>query len=136
MALSTIVFIAVLRLTLSGSTRRLVGRVLHSSRSRHPSLERNSVKCCLLIPLKNPGAWKILNFRGIKSPRLHGKNASTGVFRASFFDRTIIFFAAFEKLRVFQRNRLLRRDPIFLDEINVCPTSVCFTQRIQLLSSE
>ncbi len=88
------------------------------------------------IPLKNPGAWKILNFRGIKSPRLHGKNASTGVFRASFFDRTIIFFAAFEKLRVFQRNRLLRRDPIFLDEINVCPTSVCFTQRIQLLSSE
>jgi hypothetical protein len=31
---------------------------------------------------------------------------------------------------------MLRRDPVSLDEINVRPTSVCFTQRIQLLSSE
>ena len=34
-----------------------------------------------------------------------------GLFKASFFDCTIKFFAAFEKLRVFQRNRMLRRDP-------------------------
>jgi hypothetical protein len=34
-----------------------------------------------------------------------------GLFKASFFDCTIKFFAAFEKVRVFQENHLLRRDP-------------------------
>jgi len=39
-----------------------------------------------------------------------------GLFKASFFDCTIKFFAAFEKVRVFQQNRLLRRDPNLREE--------------------
>jgi hypothetical protein len=56
-----------------------------------------------LILLKSPLGKKILNFGGIKSPRLYRKNPSTGILERRFLPPDYHFFTTLEKVGFFSR---------------------------------